>query len=221
MNTNRQSPLPTPQSPLIALGGEKLNTQLVLEERLRIAAEELLEVYKNHKQWKQVAQVAQTLNSNLERITCIQDCLTSYNVFQIPPTETDRSRGNEIPPLQEMVEDPDGGTVSVKLVVGCGRATDDPPNWEVTSAQHSNGRHVSRTHTDVSLLLKHLCKNISLGAYLSDDGLITSREALQEFLKEALEDPSTQSDSLLVSFLSPSVDDFSTLATKADQGETF
>lgn len=227
--SSRQSPLPPPpQSPLIHLGTDRLKTQLELEENLRTTSEELLEVYKNSRQWKQVTQMAQTLSFNAERITCIQDCLSSFNVFELPPPEPEpplllsspASEQTKLPIIPNpsgndstMVEDPYDEFISVKPAGG-NRNTFDIPCWEIKSKKHTGGETVLRTSNDVTLLLSNIFKRgDSHSPSLPKDGVADSPDAIRDIIMTCLDSDSVEDKDLLLiqSFLTPSVNSFSSL----------
>ena len=219
MSTSRQSPQPTPQSPLVVLGEDKLKTQLDLEERLRLTGEELLEVYKNSRQWRQVSQIAQTLTSNSDRITCIQDCLSSLNVFELPPPAPPSIQ--KPPPsvrqtspqaIKEMVEDPYDEFISVRKVQvteGVESVSNNSQCWEIQSNQYTKGERIQRTALDSSELLRRIHKGRS-NVKLSSDNL-ESPKVLREVLTQSLQGSDEYELSLVLTFLSPKVDDFSAL----------
>ncbi len=231
MSSSRQSPLPPPQSPLLVLGEEKLKTQLHLEEQLRLTGEELLEAYKNSRQWKQVSQLAQSLGSNSERITCIQDCLSSIDVFELPPYSTSTPPAPVDPPssldesleqptispiiqaetdaVERMVEDPYDDYISIKLLEERNVEDGDSPYWEIKSTQYTNGITVVRTSKDVSLLLQHINNKVS---QISDKNGALSADSLRETLRISLQDSVDRDQSLLYCFLSPKVNSFSSIA---------
>lgn len=200
---------------------DRLKLQLELEERLRMASEELLEVYKNSRQWKQVTQMAQTLGFNAERITCIQDCIesldstgsTSSTVFVLPPPAAaaddplSSTTVSELPKSSTMVEDPYDEFISVKPAEQDKRDSMGMPYWEIKSKKHTRGEPVFRTSNDVSLLLSNVFK----GGNSKFD--VDSSDAIRDIITACLDDlPTNDKDLLLLqSFLAPSINNFSSL----------
>ena len=218
MMSSRQSPLPPPQSPLVVLGQEKLKTQLDLEEKLRVTGEELLEVYKTSRQWKQVSQLAQTLSSNSERITCIQDCVSSaFGLFELPPSSTTPPveppllEQTDIDAVKTMVEDPHDDFISVIPLTEGLPHEEDSPCWEIKSSQYTKGTAVVRTQRDVTLLLQHICNTRLTPGLLSDKGGVQSADGLREILQNSLA-VDNGDQSLLYCFLSSKVNNFSSVA---------
>ena len=182
-----------------------------------MTGEELLEVYKNSRQWRQVSQIAQTLTSNSDRITCIQDCLSSLNVFELPPPPSIQKpppsvRQTSPQAIKEMVEDPYDEFISVKKVQvteGVDSDSNNSPCWEIQSNQYTKGERIQRTALDTSELLCRIHKGRS-NVKLSSDGL-ESPEVLREVLTQSLQGSDEYELSLVHTFLSPKVNDFSTL----------
>ena len=192
---------PPPQSPLFILGEDKLRKQLDLEERLLIVGEELLEGYKDTRQWKQVGQIAQTLTTNSERVSVIKQCLHQFDLCPISYQDTETDAVTMV--------DKNGRTCQVTVEV-IEQTCDDDACWSIISQDVLN-KPVLRTLKDVSLLRAHLCKHYHIQIPLSNEDSLTS-DALQELLLSALEEVNSQSDPLLLSFLSSKVDNFAVIA---------
>ena len=189
MSTSPLSPtaLP-PSSPFLSLTEENLKKHLDLEEHLQQVGEELLEHYKESRQWKQVSQLAQTLNSNSERIVCLQHCLLS----KYDNREMEESFESNVTPLSvEYVDQGDGISY-----------------WLVRSTQSGN-QPVKRTFHDITNLKHHLKSQYLLQfPSLDEEGLISS-DALQEFLVLISQNDSMKEDDLVVRFFSEKFPDFS------------
>lgn len=190
-----------PQSPLFILGEDKLRKQLDLEERLQIVGEELLEGYKDTRQWKQVGQIAQTLTSNSERVSVIKQCLHQLDLCPISYQDTETDSVTMVDKNRRTCQ------VTVEVIE---QTCDDDACWSIKSQDVLN-KPVLRTLKDVSLLRAHLCKHHHIQIPLSNEDSLTS-DALQELLLSALEEVNSQSDPLLLSFLSSKVDNFAVIA---------
>lgn len=175
------SPL-SPTSPLLlsSLTREDLRQHLELEERLQLVGEELLEDYKRTKQWKQVGQLAQTLNTNSNRISSL--------TYALNPTSSSFT-------FDEMEGTPPLPTVSVKSTEQC--------CWLVSL---SSSEPAKRKLEDFQSLRAHLITKYSLQIpSLAPD---VSASVLEEMLYSAVKDVSVSNDSFLNCFLSPNIDDF-------------
>lgn len=195
MSTSPLSPtaLP-PSSPFLSLSEENLKKHLDLEEHLQQVGEQLLEHYKESRHWKQVSQLAQTLNSNSERIVCLQHCLLSKNDSREMEGSFFES---SVTPLS--VEYVDQG--------------DEISYWLVRSTQ-SAYQPVKRTFQDITNLKQHLKSQYLLQfPSLDEEGTISS-DVLQEFLVLVSQNDSMKDDDIVVRFFSEKFPDFS--ATTVD-----
>ena len=190
MSTSPLSPTALPPlSPFLSLSEETLKKHLDLEEHLQQVGEQLLEHYKESRQWKQVSQLAQTLNSNSERIVCLQHCLLSKNDSR--EMEGSFFESNVTPLSVEYVDQ-----------------DDEISYWLVRSTQSAN-QPVKRTFQDITNLKHHLKSQYLLQYPSFDEEGSISSDALQEFLILVSQNDSMKEDDLVVRFFSEKFPDFS------------
>lgn len=137
-----------PRSSLV-LDKESLHGQLVLEQQLQTISGQLIDLYKSNRQWIEVGEIANTLNSNSLRISTINGLLNDN-------------------PMEEKGDD----TISVILN---NNDENSSPKWIINTG---NNNSVTRTLEDINQLKTHLETTYTLTITSSTDTVGQSLQQL-------------------------------------------